>query len=88
MNMNNRSISKVAVTVAIVTAMLIGTLTVTFGDNSAFATKEKNQDTSQANACGNGELPLNVFCETTTSQVDGEENAVVINGNQATPPTS
>jgi hypothetical protein len=62
--------------------MLVGTMTVSLGDNSAFATKEKNQDASQANACGNGELPLDVFCETTTSQVDGEENAVVINGNQ------
>jgi hypothetical protein len=63
--------------------MLVGTTTVSLVDNSAFATKEKNQDASQANACGNEELPLNVFCETTTSQVDGEENAVVINGNQA-----
>ena len=84
MDMNNRSISKVAVTVtvAIATVMLVGTITVSLGDNSAFATKEKNQDASEANACGNGELPLNVLCETTTSQVDGEENAVVINGNQ------
>jgi hypothetical protein len=82
MNMNIRSRKKIAVTVAIVTVMLVGTMTVSLGDNSAFATKEKNQDASQANACGNGELPLDVFCETTTSQVDGEENAVVINGNQ------
>jgi hypothetical protein len=82
MNMNIRSRKKIAVTVAIVTVMLVGTMTVSLGDNSAFATNEKNQDASQANACGNGELPLDVFCETTTSQVDGEENAVVINGNQ------
>jgi hypothetical protein len=82
MNMNIRSRKKIAVTVAIITVMLVGTMTVSLGDNSAFATKEKNQDASQANACGNGELPLDVFCETTTSQVDGEENAVVINGNQ------
>jgi hypothetical protein len=84
MDMNNRSISKVTVTVtvAIATVMLVGTITVSLGGNSAFATKEKNQDASEANACGNGELLLNVFCETTTSQVDGEENAVVINGNQ------
>jgi len=82
MNMNIRSRKKIAVTVAIVTVMLVRTVTVSLGDNSAFATKEKNQDASQANACGNGELPLDVFCETTTSQVDGEENAVVINGNQ------
>lgn len=71
------------VAVAVIAAMLVGTTTVSLVDNSAFATKEKNQDASQANACGNEELPLNVFCETTTSQVDGEENAVVINGNQA-----
>jgi hypothetical protein len=84
MDINNRSISKVAVTVtvAIATVMLVGTITVSLGDNSAFATKKRNQDASEANACGNGELPLNVLCETTTSQVDGEENAVVINGNQ------
>jgi len=82
MNMNIRSRKKIAVTVAIVTVMLVGTMTISLGDNNAFATKEKNQDASQANACGNGELPLDVFCETTTSQVDGEENVVVINGNQ------
>lgn len=84
MDMNNRSISKVVVTVtvAIAPVMLVGTITVSLGDNSVFAIKKKNQGASEANACGNGELPLNVFCETTTSQVDGEENAVVINGNQ------
>jgi hypothetical protein len=80
--MKNKSMNKV-VAVAVIAAMLVGTTTVSLVDNSAFATKEKNQDASQANACGNEELPLNVFCETTTSQVDGEENAVVINGNQA-----
>jgi hypothetical protein len=86
--MSNVSKNKEVVAAAIITAMLVGTIAVSLGDNTVLATKEKNQDVSQANACGNEKLPLNVFCETTTSQVDGEENAVVINGNQATPPTS
>ena len=47
MNINIRSRNKIAVTVAIVTVMLVGTMTVSLGDNSAFATKEKNQDVSQ-----------------------------------------
>ena len=37
---------------------------------------EKNQATSQANACGNGKLPINVFCQNIGSQIQGEENAV------------
>ena len=37
---------------------------------------EKNQALSQANACGNGELPLNVLCSNSASQIQGDENAV------------
>jgi hypothetical protein len=50
----------------------------------AFATKKReyNQATSQANACGNGELPLNVFCQNIGSQVQGDENAVAASGAQ------
>jgi hypothetical protein len=66
--------------------MLMGATTLATTD-SAFAggTKhyEKNQAISQANACGNGELPLNVFCQNIDSQVQGEENAVAIDGSQS-----
>ena len=37
---------------------------------------DKNQAISQANACGNGFLPENVFCQNIGSQVQGDENAV------------
>jgi hypothetical protein len=47
---------------------------------------EKNQAVSQANACGNGELPWNVFCQNIDSQVQGEENAVAIDGTQGPAP--
>jgi hypothetical protein len=48
------------------------------------ATKKKyNQATSQANACGNGFLPENVFCQNIGSQVQGDENAVALDGFQS-----
>jgi hypothetical protein len=70
--------------VAAMAVMLIGATA--FATDSAFADKkkhyDKNQATSQANACGNGELPLDVFCQNIDSQVQGEENAVAIDGTQ------
>jgi hypothetical protein len=71
--MNNKSMAIVAV--AAVAAMLVATSLI--GTNAAFAGGyEKNQATSQANACGNGELPLNVGCQNVDSQIQGDENAV------------
>jgi len=65
--------------------MLIGATALATED--AFAGKKKhkeyNQATSQANACGNGKLPLNVFCQNIDSQVQGDENAVVASGSQS-----
>ena len=76
--------TKYLVIVAAMTAMLIGATTL--ATDSAFADKkkhyDKNQATSQANACGNGKLPLNVFCQNIDSQVQGEENAVSLSGSQ------
>jgi hypothetical protein len=50
------------------------------------ATKyHKNQALSQANACGNGELPLNVACQNIASQIQGDENAVSLAADQTFP---
>jgi hypothetical protein len=65
--------------VAVLAATLVGTTVITA--DSAFA-YEKSQATSQANACGNGELPLNVFCQNINSQIQGDENAVNVIGVQ------
>ena len=47
------------------------------GDNTFAGKKgEYSQATSQANACGNVELPLNIGCQNTGSQIQGDENAV------------
>jgi hypothetical protein len=73
--------------VATMAVMLVGATALATED--AFADDdekkyEKNQVTSQANACGNGELPLNVFCQNIGSQVQGDENAVSATGSQST----
>ena len=76
-NMNYKYIAIVAV----IAATLVGTSVISA--DSAYATKyNKNQAISQANACGNGELPLNVGCQNIGSQVQGEENAVALDGAQ------
>ncbi len=70
--MDNRSLAVVAI--AAVAAMLVASFV---GTNAVFAGGyEKNQATSQANACGNGELPLNIGCQNVGSQIQGDENAV------------
>ncbi len=77
--MNTKSLAVVAISV--VAAMLVAHLV---GTNTVFAGGyEKNQATSQANACGNGELPSNVGCQNIDSQVQGDENAVSVAAEQA-----
>jgi hypothetical protein len=51
---------------------------------SAFA-YDKNQATSQANACGNDFFPTNVGCQNTGSQIQGDENAVALTAQQTFP---
>ena len=76
--------TKYMVIVAAMAVMLIGATALATED--AFAGKKKhkeyNQATSQANACGNGFLPENVFCQNIGSQVQGDENAVAASGAQ------
>jgi hypothetical protein len=82
--------TKYFVVVAVMTAMLVGAT----ADNAFADGKkkyEKSQATAQTNACGNGEMPLNVFCSNTESQIQGDENQVAITsqqaaGEQAAPP--
>jgi len=81
--MNNKSMT-IAV-VAAVAVMLVATSALATED--AFAGKkkkyEKNQATSQANACGNGKLPINIGCQNVGSQIQGDENSVAQAAEQA-----
>ena len=73
------------VVIAAMAEMLIGATA--FATDSAFADGKKrhgkNQATSQANACGNDKLPMNVFCQNINSQFQGEDNVVALNGAQS-----
>ena len=74
------------VAVAAVTAMLIATSVV--GTHDAFAEKmkyEKNQALSQANACGNDYLPMNIGCQNVGSQIQGDGNFKSLEGHQTFP---
>ncbi len=77
--------TKYMVIVAAMAVMLIGATALATSESAFAGGKkhyEKNQAVSQANACGNGELPLNVFCQNIGSQVQGDENAVALDGFQ------
>ena len=70
--------------VAAMAVMLIGATALATED--AFAGKkkyEKSQAVAQTNDCGNGELPLNVGCQNTASQIQGDENLAALASNQA-----
>ena len=73
--------TKYMVIVAAMAVMLVGATALATDD--ATATKKKyKQEKTQENACGNGYLPENVFCQTSGSQVQGDENAVALDGVQ------
>ena len=78
--------SKYMVVVAAMAVMLIGATALATDD--AFADKkkksyEKSQAVSQVNDCGNGELPLNIGCQNTASQIQGDDNEAALASNQA-----
>jgi hypothetical protein len=78
----NRSMNcKYIAIVAVITATLVGA-TVLTGDSASATKYQKNQATSQTNACGNGELALNVGCQNVNSQIQGDDNAASLAGVQ------
>jgi hypothetical protein len=68
--------------VAVIAATLVGTTAISA--DSAYA-YERNQAIGQTNACGNGELPLNVGCQNVASQIQGDENVVGLTADQVFP---
>jgi hypothetical protein len=77
--------------VAAMAVMLIGATALATED--AFADKkrhddkkkggyEKSQAVSQVNDCGNGELPLNIGCQNTASQIQGDDNSAALSSEQ------
>jgi hypothetical protein len=83
-NVSRNMNSKYLVVVAAMANMLVGATALATED--AFAGKkkgyEKSQATSQANVCGNGEVPINVGCQNTNSQIQGDENSAALASQQ------
>ena len=79
--------SKYMVVIAAMAVMLIGATAL--ATDSAFAgghghkkSYEKSQATAQVNECGNGFYPINVGCQNTASQIQGDENIVTTAADQ------
>ena len=81
------------VIVAAMAVMLIGATALTTSE-SVFAgghghghkkSSEKSQAVAQVNNCGNGKYPLNVGCQNTASQIQGDDNYVALESSQAFP---
>jgi hypothetical protein len=65
--------------------MLIATSAVATED--AFADKkkhkyEKSQAVAQANDCGNGDTPIDIFCQNLASQIQGDDNSPALTASQ------
>jgi hypothetical protein len=93
-----RMSTKYLVVVAALAAMLIASTALATADNALADKKrkshEKNQVTTQVNDCGNGPPrdgddlttepmgPIDVFCQNLASQIQGDNNAAALEGEQ------
>ena len=79
--------------IAAIGVMLVATSSLTTIDHAAFAKKHRHhhnhgnnnkqsQAAAQANVCGNGTLPMKVFCQALSNQIQGDGNAVNVIGVQ------
>jgi uncharacterized membrane protein len=82
--------TKYMVIVAALAVMMVGASALVTDD--AFADKKRHDDkkksygksqaVAQDNYCGNGDWPMNVGCQNTASQIQGEGNAVALESEQ------
>lgn len=68
-----------------VAAVLLATSALTLTPTNNAIAYKKNQATSQANDCGNEFFPINIGCQNTGSQIQGDENAVAQAAQQTFP---
>jgi hypothetical protein len=81
--MHDKKVDKQRLAIATMTAIALLTTTVISmaTTENAFA-YNKNQVASQANDCGNGDTPFDVFCQNLASQIQGDRNTVGIAASQ------
>ena len=83
MEFSRRMNSKYLAAVAALAVILVAATALATEDAFAGKKKSYSQATSQVNDCGNGELPLNVGCQNTASQIQGDENTAALASEQA-----
>jgi hypothetical protein len=89
--MKNRKVRNFEIVVA-VAAMLLATAAISMATTDNVSAYKKTQATAQANECGNGDTPIDVFCQNLASQIQGDHNSVAMSAEQGaaeepTPPT-
>jgi hypothetical protein len=82
--------TKYLVVVAVMAAMLVAATAL--ATDSAFADKnrkhdgkggyKKSQAVSQVNDCGNGDTPIDVWCQNLASQIQGNDNSAALTAEQ------
>ena len=77
-NMNTKYLAVVG-TLAVM--LVAATVLATTGDALA---SDRNQAVSQVNDCGNGDTPVDVWCQNTASQIQGDENEAALASGQGT----
>ena len=76
--MNYGSLVAIAAFISIITIIILVDTHIVFASSY-----EKSQTISQPNDCGNYWFPLNILCSNAGSQMQGDENSVVIATGQA-----
>ena len=76
--------SKYPTIAALAAVMLVAAATAALATTGNVFAYEKSQAVSQVNDCGNGELPENVWCQNTASQIQGDESEVALASEQGT----
>ena len=76
---------KYFIIVATVTSLLVGAAAAINDRYRICRGYVKNHDSTQSDDCGNGYLPMNVACQNTASQIQGEGNIVDTASTQSFP---
>jgi hypothetical protein len=76
---------RLAIAVVAVAAVMMVAATTEMAISGYVFAYDRNQATSGANACGNGQVPTNIGCQNTDSQIQGDENSVALTSQQTFP---
>jgi hypothetical protein len=81
--MNAEKMRNFAILTAV--AITLATTSLLFASTESAFSYDKNQATSETNACGNDFFPVNIGCQNTGSQTQGDENGVASTAQQTFP---